>query len=49
MAEKAWIKRLHKEYRALCKVRNLLAACKYSTFEALPGTFIQSKVICNFS
>uniref|UniRef100_M1AIQ7 Ubiquitin conjugating enzyme 2 n=1 Tax=Solanum tuberosum TaxID=4113 RepID=M1AIQ7_SOLTU len=47
MAEKACVKRLQKEYRALCKVRNLLVAGYCSTFEALPDTLFQSIVICN--
>lgn len=47
MAEKACVKRLQKEYRALCKVRNILVAGNCSTFETLPDTLFQSKVICN--
>ncbi|KAK6796081.1 hypothetical protein RDI58_009536 [Solanum bulbocastanum] len=47
MAEKACVKRLQKEYRALCKVRNLLVAGNCSSFEALPDTLFQSIAICN--
>ncbi|PHU15153.1 hypothetical protein BC332_16358 [Capsicum chinense] len=47
MAEKACVKHLQKEYRALCKVRNILVAGNCSTFEALPDTLFQPKVICN--